>query len=738
MVSVVYPTYNTADQDSLRESDWLASIKEGRDEKDASLIDRAFHAAKLAHEGQKRASGEPYFNHVIAVANILANLNMDHETIIAALLHDVVEDTTMTLEGISKDFGPNVARLVDGVTKMDILHLSQQNAEGRITNLKAETLRKMLLAMVEDVRVVLIKLADRVHNMRTLSALSEERQQRMAKETLDIFAPLANRLGIWQIKWELEDLAFRYLNPELYKKIARLLNERRVDREKYIEKFLHELDAALKAHNIEATVSGRPKHIYSIYRKMSRKEVDYSQIYDVRATRIIVNDNKDCYAALGVVHSTWRYIAGEFDDYIANPKSNDYRSLHTAVIGPEGKTVEVQIRTRDMHHHNEFGVAAHWRYKENYGPNAEFERKIAWLRQLLEWKDEVKDASDFVDQVKADIFQDRVYVFTPKGHVIDLQANSTPLDFAYHVHTELGHRCRGAKVNGRIVPLTYVLKTGEQVKILTIKKGEPSRDWMNPQLGFLRSSKARGHVQRWFKQQNYDKNVLAGRTTLTKELSRLGLMDTNIDKLARALNYKDADGLYASLARGDVRLGQVIAKIERVEHVNESARRDSIHVSKRSETANNRTGDILILGVGNLMTHFARCCKPLPGDDIEGYITQGRGVTIHRYDCQNLMRYREEMPERIIAVDWGDAIENTYPVGIRVKAYDRHGLLHDVSAILANENVNVLSVKTESNKKTHHATLDLVFEVNNIEKLSRVLGKITQLPNVIDASRIRI
>ena len=737
MVSVVYPTYNTAEANQLSEQDWLAYIKESRSASEAELIDKAYHMAKAAHEGQKRLSGEPYHSHVIAVANILASLNMDHETIIAALLHDVVEDTPVTLENIAEDYGADVARLVDGVTKMEVIQFSQAEEGAPVTNLKAESLRKMLLAMVEDVRVVLIKLADRVHNMRTLSALPEERQRRMAKETLDIFAPLANRLGIWQIKWELEDLSFRYLKPELYKKIARLLNERRVDREKYIEDFIEALDSGLKQHNIEASVTGRPKHIYSIYRKMSRKEVDYSQIYDVRAARVIVDDAKDCYAALGVVHSTWRYIPGEFDDYIANPKANDYRSLHTAVIGPEGKTVEVQIRTRDMHQHNEFGVAAHWRYKENFGPNAEFERKIAWLRQLLEWKDEVKDASDFVDQVKTDIFQDRVYVFSPKGHVVDLPTNSTPLDFAYHIHSELGHRCRGAKVNGRIVPLTYTLKTGEQVEILTIKKGEPSRDWLNTHLGFLHSSKARSHVQRWFKQQNYEHNVADGRSSLTKELNRLGFADTNVDKLARTLKYKDADELYAAVGRGDIRVSRVVNRIEQEEQ-GKSEVETLPTVSKQREAREARSGDVYIQGVGNLLTHYARCCKPVPGDDIAGFITKGRGVSIHRYDCQNLMRYKEEEPDRIIEVSWGETVEHTYPVGLRVKAYDRHGLLRDISSVLANESVNVLAVNTSSDKKTHHVLMDLTVEIGNIEKLSRILAKISQLTNVIDARRVNL
>lgn len=737
MVSVVYPTYNSKELGNLTEAEWLAAVKLGRSDGESALIDKAFAFAKKAHSSELRVSGEPYLQHVIAVANILASLNMDVETVAAALLHDTLRNPTITLEKIADELGRDIAHLVDGVAKMEVLHISQVEDDKHTKAMNAEALRKMLLAMVEDVRVVLIKLADRVHNMRTLTVMPLERQHRIAKETLDIYAPLANRLGISQIKWELEDLAFRYLEPELYKKIARLLNERRVDREKYIENFIGELTAALKANNVEATVSGRPKHIYSIYRKMSRKELDYSQIYDVRAARIIVDDVKDCYAALGIVHSLWRYIPGEFDDYVANPKDNDYRSLHTAVIGPEGKTVEVQIRTRDMHQHNEYGVAAHWRYKENYGPNAEFERKIAWLRQLLEWKDEVKDASEFVDQVKTDIFQDRVYVFTPKGHVIDLPVNSTPLDFAYHIHSELGHRCRGAKVNGHIVPLTYALKTGEQVELLTIKKGEPSRDWLSPHLGFLHSSKARYHVQRWFKQQNYDSHVNTGRVNLQKELQRLGFVDINLERLARALEFRETDDMYAAFARGELKLAQIVARVEHV--LAPKPHEEAIPItSKRSSLKEKQSGDVKIQGVGNLLTHFAKCCKPLPGDDIAGYITKGRGVTIHRYDCQNMMRYTEETPERVIAVSWGEVTENTYPVGVKIIAYDRHGLLRDITAVLANEEVNVIAVNTQSNKKTHHAVMELTLEISDIEKLSRVLGKISQLPNIIHVQRTNL
>ncbi|TPW13293.1 MAG: GTP pyrophosphokinase, partial [Halothiobacillaceae bacterium] len=467
MVTVTHPAAAITGKFESDCEAWLATLKEGYDATELALLHHAYQRARQAHEGEVRLSGESLFEHVLAVANILVALRADSEVITAALLHEMVATAKLPLTQVESEFNTTVAMLIDGVTKMDTIQFTAPELEHRVS-LNTETLRKMLLAMVDDVRVVLIKLADALHNLRTLNSLSEERRIHIARETLEIYAPLANRLGIWQIKWEMEDLSFRYLEPERYKKIAGYLNERRITRQDYIESFLKELRDALMAAGIDAEVSGRPKHIYSIYRKMQRKQLDYHQIYDVRAARIIVNEERDCYAALGVVHGRWRYIPGEFDDYIANPKVNNYRSIHTALIGPEGKTVEVQIRTRGMHQYSELGVAAHWRYKENVGPNAGFERKIAWLRQLLEWKDEVRDASELADNYKNGAFDDRVYVFTPKGQVIDLPTGSTPLDFAYHIHSELGHRCRGAKINGHIVPLIHELKTGEQVEVLAV------------------------------------------------------------------------------------------------------------------------------------------------------------------------------------------------------------------------------------------------------------------------------
>lgn len=738
MVSVVYSNSDKTSKEPLVYDDWLVTLADTRSEGELAQLRGACELAERAHGGQARASGELYFQHALAVASTLASITPDNETLVTALLHDAVGTHVVTLDQVREQFGDTAAHLVDGVLKMDAIetvHIDRGEA-GRKPP-QAESLRKMLLAMAEDVRVVLIKLADRLHAMRTLPALPVENQQRIARETMDIFAPLANRLGIWQIKWELEDLAFRYLEPETYKRLAKLLNERRVDRERYIADFIAELDDALAKVGIKAAVTGRPKHIYSIYRKMSRKDVDYSQIQDLRAVRVIVDEVRDCYAALGVVHSLWQYVQGEFDDYIANPKANSYRSLHTAVIGPQGKTVEVQIRTQDMHQHSEYGVAAHWRYKEGKRPTGDSnERRIAWLRQLLEWKDEVRDAGEFADKIAAEGLDSRVYVFTPKGQVVDLPEGSTPLDFAYHIHTDLGHRCRGAKVNGHMVPLTYALKTGEQVEILAIKRGDPSRDWLNPHLGYLNSPRARAKVQHWFKQQNLETNIQQGRDILERELARLNLREVNFEKLSRQLSFASTNDLFAALGRAELRVGQVVAALQRLVEPappeETSWRPSPIRKAKGSSTGRDA---VRVRGVGNLLTQFAHCCKPLPGDNIKGFITRGRGVTVHRADCPNILRYVTECPERIIEVEWGESAAKTYPVAITLVAYDRQGLLRDVTSVLANESVNVTAVSTLTNPRTHMAHMTLTVEIASLEDLSAVLAKLSQLPNVQQVRR---
>ncbi len=740
MVSVSDKHSGQSSKAEIDADDWLHSIEEKFPPEQLAVVRRACEVAQRAHEGQQRLSGEPYFQHSLAVATILAGVRMDYETLAAALLHDVVEDTDVSLDDIRREFGDTVANLVDGVTKMQVIQsfrgLDELSRKEKKERAQAESLRKMLLAMVEDVRVVLIKLADRTHNMRTLGSLPEYKQKRIARETLDIYAPLANRLGMWQIKWELEDLSFRFLHPELYKRIAKMLDERRVDRERYINDFIEKLKDEIDKAGIEAEITGRPKHIYSIYRKMERKGIDYHQVYDTRGIRVLVDTVPQCYTVLGIVHSLWRYIPGEFDDYIATPKENNYQSIHTAIFGPEGKVVEVQIRTHKMHEDNELGVAAHWRYKEGAAFDADFESKIVWLRQLLEWKDEVVDAGEFVDQFKSDAVESRVYVFTPKGNVIDLPAGSTPLDFAYHIHTEVGHRCRGAKVNGHIVPLTYPLKTGEQVEVLTVKRGEPSRDWLNPDLGYVKTSRARSKIQHWFNVQHLDSHVAAGRTLLEKELQRLGLADMGHEKVAQLLDYATVDEFYAAVGRNEIKMSQIVRVIQQ-QALQQQQETEEPLIQARRPSASGERGDIKVRGVGNLLTQFANCCKPLPGDEITGYITRGRGVTIHRKDCPHILRYTNQSPERLVEVEWGEEAGSAYPVDIQIAAFDRQGLLRDVSSILANEKINVIAVNTLSDKKKHIANMTLTLEIDDLHRLSKLLTKINSLPNVLEVRRKR-
>jgi len=540
---------------------------------------------------------------------------------------------------------------------------------------------------------------------------------------------LANRLGIWQIKWELEDLALRHLEPGIYKEIATLIDERRPDRERYITKVVSQVREELKKAGISAEVTGRPKHIYSIYRKMKRKGVDFDQIYDVRGVRVTVETTRDCYAELGVIHSLWRPVPGEFDDYVATPKDNMYRSLHTAVVGPEGKPLEVQIRTYEMHYTAELGIAAHWRYKEGHRQDLVFDNKIAWLRQLMEWRQEVTDAHEFIDSLKTDVFQDRVYTFTPKGDIMDLPAGSTPIDFAYHIHTEVGNRCRGAKVNGRLVALDYQLRSGDQVEILTAKRGGPSRDWLNPHLGYVKTSRARSKIRQWFKRQNREENIIQGRETLERELKRLGLDETPYDQITKKFNYDKVDDLMAAIGAGDINAHQIAGRaLELAKPEEEFLEIPSV----RAMPAAAATG-IRVSGVGDLLTHLARCCNPLPGDDIVGYITRGRGVTIHRRDCPNVLRSNDQ--ERLIEVDWGRELMETHPVNVRVQAYDRQGLLRDIAGIVADEAINLSAANIATRKKDNIATMMVTLEIADIDQLSRVLARIERLPNVVEARR---
>lgn len=709
---------------------WLATLKDGRSEAEQELLRHAFDLASLAHVDQKRASGEPYIQHCLAVAQMLAELRLDTATLAAALMHDTLEDTPINYEELAAEFGDEIARLVDGVTKLgQIDQLSGMSDRNIREDAKAESLRKMFLAMVDDVRVVLIKLADRLHNMRTLSSLPEHKRKRIARETLEIFAPLASRLGIWQIKWELEDLSLRHLEPETYKEIATLIDERRPDRERYIAKIVSQVREELGKAGINAEVSGRSKHIYSIYRKMRRKGVDFDQIYDVRGVRVIVETVRDCYAALGVIHNLWRPIPGEFDDYIATPKDNMYRSLHTAVVGPAGKPLEVQIRTYEMHYTSDLGIAAHWRYKEGHKQDPVFDNKIAWLRQLMEWRQEVTDAHEFIDSLKTDVFQDRVYTFTPRGDIIDLPTASTPIDFAYHIHTEVGHRCRGAKVNGQLVGLDYQLRNGDQVEILTAKRGGPSRDWLNPHLGYIKTSRARSKIRQWFKRQNREENIVQGREVLERELKRLGLDGTPFDQIAKEFNYEKVDDLMAAIGTGDINAHQIAGRVLQLMKQEE----EFPEIPPARVTPSTSPPGIKVLGVGDLLTNLARCCNPLPGDNIMGYITRGRGVTIHRRDCPNVLRTNDR--ERLIEVDWGTESAETHPVNVRVEAYDRQGLLRDIAAVVADEAINMSAANIVTRKKDNMATMTVTLEIADIDQLSRVLARIERLPNVVEARR---
>ena len=715
---------------------------------DREQIQRAYQFAEKAHEGQKRASGEPYITHCLAVAAILSELRVSPAMIIAGLLHDTVEDTDVSLADIRNEFGEEVAKLVDGVTKLTNLprvsrgDQHQEESSGsndadlpteieeddRKRALNQETLRKTFLAMGEDIRVVIIKLADRLHNMRTLGYIPEVKRQRIARETLDIFAPLANRLGIWQFKWELEDLAFRYVNPEKYKEIAELISQRRTDREHQVHEITDRLKAILHQEGVEAEITGRSKHIYSIYRKMVDKAKAFDMLMDLRGVRLIVPDKPDCYAALGIIHTHWRPIPHEFDDYIAAPKDNMYQSLHTAVIYDDGRPLEVQIRTREMHQNAEYGIAAHWRYKEKGKQRDDsYEQRVNMMRRLMEWRQDVINAQEFVEGMKTDVFKDRVYVFTPRRDIIDLPVGSTPIDFAYHVHTEIGHRCRGAKVNGKLITLDYVLQTGDVVEILTAKHGGPSRDWLNTSLKLVNTQRARSKIRNWFKQQDREQNLDQGKALLDHELKRLGL-DTEFDTLALALEYRSADDLYVAIGCGDVSVSRIINKVSEIT----KGKKDPLLVPNAVGEPSQNDNSITVLGLKGMLTTFARCCKPVPGDDIVGYITRGRGVTIHRHDCPNILRSSDR--ERTIKVSWG-AASKTYPVPVEIRAYDRQGLMGDISNILNEENINILDVNL---KVSHHlASLNLILEVGDIAQLSRVLTRIENLPNVTEAHRLK-
>ncbi len=703
---------------------------------DLEVIKRAYEVAEVAHRGQLRMSGDPYIQHPLATATTLAGLRMDAAAIVAGLLHDVPEDTGRPLGAIVQQFGPEVAKLVDGVTKLSRVRWvprEQSGDRGGKEKRKeeeqaywAENVRKMFLAMADDIRVVLIKLADRLHNMKTLGYLPIEKRKRIAQETMEIYAPLANRLGIWQLKWQLEDLAFRHLDPVKYKEIAASLKSRRAVRERYISRAIGILEEEVKKAGVDAEISGRPKHIYSIYRKMERRGTDITHIYDLQAVRIVVDEVRDCYTVLGIVHSLWHPLPGQFDDYIASPKESMYQSLHTTVLGPDAKPLEIQIRTREMHQLAEYGVAAHWRYKEGVKSDAKFDAKVAWLRQLMDWQQDMMiGAQEFVDSLRTDIFQDQVYVFTPKGNIKDLPTGATPLDFAYRIHTDVGHRCVGAKVNGRLIPLDYQLKNGDIVEIVTSKTSRgPSRDWLNPNLNYIKTAHARDKIRQWFKRQQREDNIARGREMLEKELKRLGLDQTKLEDVASAFKYDKLDDFLAAVGYGDINTHQVAQKLA-------PPPEEDLPPTVASLPAATPRG-IQVQGVGDLLTRLARCCNPVPGDPIVGYITRGKGVTVHRADCASIRN--EDEPERLVKVEWGRVEQQTFPVTIRVEAWDREGLVRDVAAAVADEKVNI-SAASVTVHKDRTSTLTMTLEIVSIDRLARVLAKIEGIKDVFSVTR---
>ncbi len=696
-----------------------------------AIVEAAYEFAAKAHEGQVRKSGEPYLEHPLQVALTLAELQLDATALAAALLHDVTENCGIPIAEIETRFNKEIAKLVDGTTKLG--KLSWHLGEAAVSESQVENLRKMLVAMAEDLRVVFIKLADRLHNMRTLDALSPQQQHSIAKETLEIYAPLAHRLGIWELKWQLEDLAFRYLEPEKYRQVASMIASRRVQREEFIASAIKILRDEFQRASLNAEVSGRPKHIYSIHQKIERYAAlgkDFSDIHDLFALRVFVSTMQDCYTALGIVHSLWHPLTEAFDDFIANPKPNGYQSLHTTVIAQGTTSLEVQIRTREMHHIDEYGIAAHWRYKEGDKKDLHFEERIAWLRQLIEWHRELSGAEEFLESVKTDIFIDQVFVYTPKGEIKDLPKDSTPLDFAYRVHTGLGHSCVGAKVNGRLVPLSSQLKNGDIVEIMTGKASKgPSRDWLSPHLGYVKTSQAKQKIRQWFKKQERTENIERGRELLDKELRHLGIRLNDREELAGLFKYDSLDDFLAAIGYGGISTHNIALKLAAQEQEKQPPVIPEVTPPKHPVPVS----AIQVLGVGDLLTQLARCCNPVPGDKIIGYVTRSRGVSIHRQDCANVIH--EEEKERLVPVEWGKT-DAVYPVNIQVEAWNRVGLIRDISTLVAEEKVNIAGMSLVNHDDDYTVTLYFTIDTVGLTQLSRLLVKMEGIRGVISVSRV--
>jgi len=727
-------------------ADTLTRLAAGLPPDGRQLIERALTLVTGLYGGSKLGTQEPTLDHAMGMAMIAASLNLDLDTRLAALLFAVADhfgEAQQWREKLDMEFGATPARLVDGLHRLKGLRLLTRPQAGASGDVKAqtETLRKMMLAMVEDIRVVLLRLASRTQTLRHFTDHPGQQREDVAHESLEIYAPLANRLGVWQLKWELEDLSFRFIEPETYKRIARMLDEKRVEREQFIVDAIARLKAELALSGIDAEVYGRPKHIYSIWNKMRGKDLGFAEVYDVRALRVLVDEVNECYAALGLVHHLWQPINGEFDDYISHPKGNYYRSLHTAVIAEDSRPFEVQIRTREMHRHAELGVAAHWRYKEAGSQSKSaaradtaYDDKIAWLRQLLSWRDEITDSAEWVQQFKRAALDDTIYVLTPQGRVIDLARGATPIDFAYRVHTDLGHRCRGARVNGHMVPLNTSLASGQRVEIVSTKQGGPSRDWLNPAQGYLATSRARQKVKQWFTAQEEAETLAQGRTLVGRELQRLGQTQANIDELAHKLGYKNGDDMYLAGGRGELGMRQIQVALR--------GDAEAVPVEPEIHTKRSKAGEtdsrILVVGVGKILTQLGRCCKPVPPDPISGFVTRGKGVSIHRAECRSFKGMAAHNPERVISAEWGNVAEGAkqegvYPVDIAIDAQDRQGLLRDISEVLSREKINVTAVKTQS--RAGSARMSFTVEINGVAQLQRILKLVKDVPGVVAAWR---
>ncbi len=719
----------------------ISKIKANGNNVDIDLVKKAYDLAFEAHKEQKRESGEPYITHPISVAMILADMGMDTNTIVAGLLHDVIEDTDYTYEDISNIFNVEVANLVDGVTKLGKIKYKSKEEQ------QADNVRKMLLAMAKDIRVIIIKLADRLHNMRTLKYMKPEKQKKKAQETLDIFAPLAHRLGISKIKWELEDLCLRYIHPEEYYDLVNMIAEKRVEREKFISRIIKELKENLDKSNIDSDIEGRPKHFYSIYRKMVNKHKSIEQIFDLTAIRILVNTVKDCYAVLGIVHTIYKPIPGRFKDYIAMPKPNMYQSLHTTVIGSEGKTFEIQIRTFEMHRTAEYGIAAHWKYKSGINgtdsKDMTFENKLTWLRDILEWQKEAVDATEFMEGFKLDLFSDEIFVFTPKGVVINLPAGATPIDFAYKIHTDIGNKCVGAKVNGKIVTLDYKLKTGEIVEILTSSSSRgPNIDWLN----IANSNQARSKIKQWLRKARREENLERGKEMLDKECKKQSLVFSDLskgplyDKLLKRYHLNNVEEIYVAIGEGELLSSTVISKLKEniVKQVAEEELNKNIEeqIAKTERQIKKKQNyGVTVKGLNNIMVRFARCCNPVPGDDIAGYITKGRGVSVHRKDCSNFKAIVEKQREKVVDVSWGTEKGAAYVAELEVKAEDRMCLLSDVMLVITDSNLSLLSLNAKSGRNGV-ANINIQVKIDNIEQLKELMKKIRRLQGILDVYRV--